>query len=130
MISKFSDLASNERTYLSWIRTAIAIMAFGFLIEKFELFFQIIKKETHYTVPGHLKNINLSKGVELIGLSMMFMAVIIIFASTVRFAKQRKYILRKNEEQAYSTGFAAALASLLILIALLLIAYLFIRIIY
>lgn len=34
MIDKFQDHASNERTYLSWIRTAIAIAGFGILIEK------------------------------------------------------------------------------------------------
>ena len=37
MIQQFADHAANERTFLAWIRTAIAIMAFGFLVEKFEL---------------------------------------------------------------------------------------------
>ena len=34
MINKFQDHASNERTYLSWIRTAIAIAGFGIVIER------------------------------------------------------------------------------------------------
>ena len=29
---------ANERTFLAWIRTSIAIMAFGFVVEKFSLF--------------------------------------------------------------------------------------------
>jgi putative membrane protein len=29
---------ANERTFLSWIRTSIGIMAFGFVVEKFALF--------------------------------------------------------------------------------------------
>ena len=29
---------ANERTFLSWIRTSIGIMAFGFVVEKFSLF--------------------------------------------------------------------------------------------
>lgn len=29
---------ANERTFLAWIRTSIAIMAFGFVIERFALF--------------------------------------------------------------------------------------------
>jgi uncharacterized membrane protein YidH (DUF202 family) len=29
---------ANERTFLAWIRTSIAIMAFGFVVEKFALF--------------------------------------------------------------------------------------------
>ena len=40
MISRYSDHAANERTYLAWVRTAIAVMAFGFLVEKFDLFLE------------------------------------------------------------------------------------------
>ncbi|HVN44579.1 MAG TPA: DUF202 domain-containing protein [Steroidobacteraceae bacterium] len=38
MISGYSDHAANERTFLAWIRTGIAVIAFGFVIEKFNLF--------------------------------------------------------------------------------------------
>ena len=38
MIERYSDHAANERTFLAWVRTAIAVMAFGFLIERFDLF--------------------------------------------------------------------------------------------
>jgi putative membrane protein len=41
MIRNYSDHAANERTFLAWIRTAIAVMAFGFLVERFDLFLQI-----------------------------------------------------------------------------------------
>jgi putative membrane protein len=41
MIQRYSDHAANERTFLAWIRTAIAVMAFGFLVERFDLFLQI-----------------------------------------------------------------------------------------
>ena len=33
-----SDHLANERTFLAWIRTSIAIMAFGFVVVKFTLF--------------------------------------------------------------------------------------------
>ena len=36
---------ANERTFLAWIRTAIGIMAFGFVVEKFSLF---LKYLAHY----------------------------------------------------------------------------------
>lgn len=32
------DHMANERTFLAWVRTSIAIMAFGFVVEKFALF--------------------------------------------------------------------------------------------
>jgi putative membrane protein len=42
MIKRYSDHAANERTFLAWVRTAIAVMAFGFLIERFDLFLRYI----------------------------------------------------------------------------------------
>ena len=38
MIRSFSDHAANERTFLAWVRTAIAVIALGFVIEKFNIF--------------------------------------------------------------------------------------------
>jgi len=54
MINRYSDHAANERTFLAWVRTAIAIMAFGFLVERFDLFLKIISPTlAHHTVsPG------------------------------------------------------------------------------
>src|SRR5690242_5203519 len=37
-ISHPSDHLANERTFLAWIRTSIALMGFGFVIVKFALF--------------------------------------------------------------------------------------------
>jgi len=37
MIRGYSDHAANERTFLAWVRTAIAVIALGFVIEKFNL---------------------------------------------------------------------------------------------
>lgn len=37
MIERFSDHASNERTLLAWVRTGIAFIAFGFVLEKFHV---------------------------------------------------------------------------------------------
>ncbi len=36
---------ANERTFLAWIRTSVAIMAFGFVVEKFSLF---VKQMSYY----------------------------------------------------------------------------------
>src|SRR5262249_9396517 len=41
MIEHYSDHAANQRTFLAWVRTAIAIWAFGFLVEKFDLFLRL-----------------------------------------------------------------------------------------
>ena len=44
MIERYTDHAANERTFLAWVRTSIAIMAFGFLVEKFGLFLEFASK--------------------------------------------------------------------------------------
>jgi putative membrane protein len=38
VIRGYSDHAANERTFLAWVRTGIAVIVFGFVIEKFNLF--------------------------------------------------------------------------------------------
>ena len=38
MIRGYGDHAANERTFLAWLRTSIAVIAFGFVVEKFKLF--------------------------------------------------------------------------------------------
>src|SRR5208283_197123 len=40
--SQFRDHAANERTLLAWIRTGVALMAFGFAIARFGLFLREI----------------------------------------------------------------------------------------
>jgi putative membrane protein len=52
MIERYSDHAANERTFLAWVRTAIAIMAFGFLVAKFDLFLRIEGAAAARTAPG------------------------------------------------------------------------------
>jgi len=62
---------ANERTFLAWIRTSVAIMAFGFVVEKFSLF---VKQMAYYlgkeTVPppqGYSSMI----GIVLVGLGVV-----------------------------------------------------------
>ncbi|WP_295664326.1 DUF202 domain-containing protein [uncultured Mucilaginibacter sp.] len=42
LLNNPSDHLANERTFLAWIRTSIALMAFGFVVVKFALFIKQI----------------------------------------------------------------------------------------
>jgi len=44
-----SDHLANERTFLAWIRTSIALMGFGFVVVKFSLFV----RQLSLAVSGH-----------------------------------------------------------------------------
>ncbi len=62
---------ANERTFLAWIRTSVAVMAFGFVVEKFSLFVKqmayYMGKEASPPTPGYSSFI----GVLLVGLGML-----------------------------------------------------------
>ena len=62
---------ANERTFLAWIRTSIAIMAFGFVVEKFSLFVKqmgyYLGKEVSPPPPGQSSII----GIVLVGLGVI-----------------------------------------------------------
>ena len=55
MIRGYSDHAANERTFLAWVRTGIAVIAFGFVIEKFNLFVLTIASSTSAEVAHRLQ---------------------------------------------------------------------------
>jgi putative membrane protein len=79
MIERYTDHAANERTFLAWVRTAIAIMAFGFLVAKFDLFLRLQGAAAAVrTVPGGGGFIGDVAGLLLflLGGSMMVFAVI------------------------------------------------------
>ena len=62
---------ANERTFLAWVRTSIAIMAFGFVVEKFSLFVKqmgyYLGKEAAPPQPGYSSMI----GIVLVGLGLV-----------------------------------------------------------
>ena len=72
MILNFSDHAANERTYLAWVRTALAIAGFGILIPKFDL------------LPGDLGLIG--------GFSLVAVASGMLILSTTRFVSASREI--------------------------------------
>jgi putative membrane protein len=79
MIERYSDHAANERTFLAWVRTAIAIMAFGFLVEKFDLFLRIASGSLatrSLTASGQLIGNVAGLLLILLGGAMMVLAII------------------------------------------------------
>lgn len=119
MIKRFTDHSANERTYLAWIRSAVAIMAFGFLIEKFDLFISYIGKAI-----GDEEHFQPSLSAELVGLGLFLVGVIVIIISTARFFTYKKAI-ESDETSPYSARKTKLfLSSLMISLGLFLLFYL------
>ncbi len=88
MIKNFSDHAANERTFLAWLRTGLAIAAFGFVIEKFNLFIAVIAESTPSSTAaaGALDRVFGPVG-RYGGIVLTIIGVVIIAMSGVRFVR-------------------------------------------
>lgn len=107
MIRRYTNHSANERTYLAWIRTAITVMAFGFVIEKFDLFLTVLSQSTN-----PIPLLPASRSVELIGLSMFVISIVMIVTSTIRFliymrmTKQKTVSVSHSPHRYFVIGFA------------------------
>ncbi|MGB6538531.1 MAG: DUF202 domain-containing protein [Xanthobacteraceae bacterium] len=88
MIKRYSDHAANERTFLAWVRTAIAVMAFGFVIEKFDLFLLALAPAASLkqVAPHGQKFANAA------GLAFIAIGVVMIVIAGIRFVWTSKAI--------------------------------------
>ena|ERR1700722_12659752 len=83
MIERYSDHAANERTFLAWVRTAIAIMAFGFVVAKFDLFLRIAgASAATKTVLGGRQFVG-----DVAGLLLILLGAAMMVLAAVRFRK-------------------------------------------
>jgi putative membrane protein len=97
MIKRYSDHAANERTFLAWVRTAIAAMAFGFVVARFDLFLQAIPLQAQS--PARAPSPTLANTA---GLAFIAIGVAMIAISGWRFARTAKEI--ESEADVPSTG--------------------------
>ncbi len=80
-IRNYSDHAANERTFLAWVRTSIALTAFGFLIERFDLFLDFAVR-TNGPGPIHPSELG-----PIAGLILIVAGVVMVVLSALRFVK-------------------------------------------
>jgi len=120
MIKNFSDHAANERTFLAWVRTAIAVMAFGFLVEKFDLFLEIAAPSLsgrQLSVPGQ-------KFANFVGLSLIVVGTGMVAVAGIRFFQIAKQIDNPHSLPGTGSRLDLALAALLVLLGCALFFYL------
>lgn len=86
MIQSFSDHAANERTFLAWVRTGIAVIALGFVIEKFNLFVLTLAQTAGLGHTRQLARLAGSLG-RYEGLAFIAGGIALIALATARFAR-------------------------------------------
>ena len=86
------DHLANERTFLAWIRTSIAVMAFGFVVVKFALFIKQISivLAGKVILPG--KSYSAFIGIILVGIgAVMALMAFLRYRETERQLLNRRY---------------------------------------
>lgn len=117
MIRGYSDHAANERTFLAWARTGIAVVAFGFVVEKFNLFIATIassafSEEARRLRPdapsgpfGHYE-----------GLALILGGVAIVVLATARFVRTTRWLDDEEQHSAKSVRAELFVAAGLVLL--------------
>ena len=116
MIRGYSDHAANERTFLAWVRTGIAIVVFGFVIEKFNLFLLMIADAD--ALKGHRAALARLSGPvgRYEGLALVLVGLTLIVAAAVRFIHVRRLLADQETHDAGGYGAELVLSALLALV--------------
>jgi len=89
--SNLPEHQANERTFLAWLRTSVAIIAFGFVIERFSLFVK-------YLAPT--SGVNAAN--PRVGAGLIWLGTILIPVSLWRFLLEERHIDRPIETRTSS----------------------------
>lgn len=78
---------ANERTFLAWVRTSIALMAFGFVVEKFALFVRQVAYllGARASMPSHSSS-------SIIGVVLVALGALMGVLAFIRFVKTERQI--------------------------------------
>src|SRR5712672_4025729 len=102
MIRGYSDHAANERTFLAWVRTGIAVIAFGFVIEKFNLFVLTMADANSLEAARRLQLERLSGPLgRYDGLALILLGIALIVVSTARFIRTGQLL---DDQETYPVG--------------------------
>jgi putative membrane protein len=109
---------ANERTMLAWIRTGIALMAFGFAIARFGVFLRQVASVGQ--LPIHVQH---GAGSAWVGAVLVALGMLANLVATIRFAQIRRAIERgelgaPSAMVVYAFGATATLVGLVMAVLL------------
>jgi putative membrane protein len=111
MIRGYTDHAANERTFLAWVRTAIAVIAFGFVIEKYNLFVLMVANGNSLDAERRLQLERLSGPLgRYDGPALILFGLVLVVVAAARFVRTER-LLDDQETHSLSRGRAEVLLS-------------------
>jgi putative membrane protein len=99
-----------ERTFLAWIRTGVALLAFGFVVARFGIFLRQVALLGGGAPEG-------GSGVSLyVGLGLVTSGVVVCIVSAIRHARYIRAIDEGRFRGSFGSAFAFAIVALLSLV--------------
>ena len=86
---RVSDHLANERTFLAWIRTSIAVMSLGFVVAKFSLWLRLLGTRIQPQAPLRATGTSLPLGV-----GMMAFGSVLAIAALMHYRAVNRAITR------------------------------------
>src|SRR5207253_11146577 len=88
MIRDYRDHSANERTFLAWVRTGIAVIAFGVVIEKFNLFVLTMANASSLDAGRRLQLERLSGPLgRYDGFALILLGIAVVVVAATRFVR-------------------------------------------
>ena len=96
MIANYANHAANERTFLAWIRTGLAVAAFGFFLIKLNVFVDAVGGGSIPHLPAQDAGAVVAVATRYAGLAMVMIGIAIIARSGTSFERTRRAINRDD----------------------------------
>jgi putative membrane protein len=113
MIANYTNHAANERTFLAWIRTGLAVAAFGFFLIKLNVFVDAVGGGNLPHPPAEDAGALVAVATRYAGLAMVAIGVAIIARSSFAFERTRRAIDRDEIVQIAQSRAESLLAAAL-----------------
>lgn len=112
-----SDHLANERTFLAWIRTSIAVMGFGFVVVKFSLFMRQLS-----FILGAKAGLPANGNSSKTGIILVISGAVVALLAFIRYRNIEKHLMKGI----YFPSFALSLlmTAAIVIVSLLLVVYL------
>lgn len=116
MIARYTDHAANERTFLAWVRTSLALTALGCVLVKFELFMRLagLPVRASHSATGAVASV--------LGLLFIAVAVLTLLGAHARFRQVRQAIASPQTVPLASSRLEGGLTVLIAVLAVVLAA--------
>jgi putative membrane protein len=97
MIANYTNHAANERTFLAWIRTGLAVAAFGFFLVRLNVVVDAVGSGSLPHLPA--EDVGVAAAARYAGLATVVIGIAIIARSGVAFERMRRAINRDEVVQ-------------------------------